>query len=200
MLRAMYYIITRGLNRSLDGGTHSISAFSPSTRHKEPPGTADSEVAATHGHVSSLTPPLPNTSCPPNCHCRCHCALVSIIPEILSSILGKLYVPKGLRAALSKGRTQCDNPSCKRHQLDLVTIKYYFPRWFVQVSAEIRTQRVPIYFCIRTPRVVKSLDWLVNATLDDVETKLRSRELTVNDVRPDGLSALHVRSSSLFMR
>ena len=61
---------------------------------------------------------------------------------------------------------------------------------------ELQTQRIPVHFCIQTSRVVHKLFWLQWATLEEVRRKLLSRELTVNDVQPDGYSVLHVSAST----
>lgn len=54
-----------------------------------------------------------------------------------------------------------------------------------------------VHFPLRMPRIVGQYDliWLQFATVDAVRAKLWSRELTVDDVQPDGYTPLHVSTS-----
>ena len=92
---------------------------------------------------------------------------------------------------------RCNDGRCKRHRSNLLQIRYCCPTWFAEIDANIRLSCLPIHFCIQTPRVVQKLVWLHSATLEEVRQKLQDRELTVNDVTPNGLSALHVSASAL---
>lgn len=145
----------------------------------------------------------PDMFCGSGCSgCRRRKALVSVIPTMLSSILGRLYVPRGIRSISPQPCTQlqCDDPTCKRHHNDLTTLRFYFPDWFNQISAELRVEnQSTIHFALWMPRVVEQGDlrWLEFATWDEVKQKLRSRELTVNDVHPNGQSVLHVSAPLL---
>lgn len=184
---------TREVNQAFD----EISTTSPTTRssahqHDSEGSSTDNIHNADGAHVH-----CERHTCPSDCKCRCHKASKSVIPFALSSILGRLYVPhaQGILSMLSQPRKQCDEPTCKRHHTNLLRIKYYFPSWFQQINAEIRIEnQSSVHFSLRIPRVVdeKDLYWLIVATPAQVREKLWSRELTVNDVSPDGYTVLHV--------
>lgn len=138
-----------------------------------------------------------NDRCPPSCRCRCHRPPISAIPEWLHFVFGRAVIHHDWLSAIASARTACNDRGCRRHRSNLLQIRYYCPAWFAQINAEIRTEHLPVHFIIQTPRLVKrrGLDWLKRATLDEVRQKLWSRQLTVNDVEPDGYSVLHVRIS-----
>ena len=60
------------------------------------------------------------------------------------------------------------------------------------MEATIRFECFPVHFCIQTPRVVDSLHYLYEISLEDFKIKLSTRELTLRDVEPNGYSVLHV--------
>ena len=72
-------------------------------------------------------------------------------------------------------------------------IKYCLPTWFAHIEALIKIEKFPVYFCIQTPRVVPSLQYLYVISLDEFKSKLSDREITLHDVESDGYSILHVR-------
>lgn len=116
-----------------------------------------------------------------------------------SSVLGRLYLPREIRAILSHPRAQCDETTCRRHRTNLLTIQYYFPSWFNQINAEIRIEnQCSVHFSLRVPRFVGANDlvWIARATLDQVKKKLWSGELTVNDVDSCGMTVFHVSAVS----
>ncbi|KAJ3555003.1 hypothetical protein NM688_g2812 [Phlebia brevispora] len=186
----------RGLNQLFDRVT--TCSFPPPTTASI---TTSGDAAQSSGTLQDIsTPdataedeayPFANIRCQLNCPCRCHKRTIPIVPRQLIPWVGGLYVPPSLFSALASSSTPCDDPSCKRRQSDLFTIKYYLPSWFAEVTADIRLKVFPVHFCIRTQRVVKSLAYLNTDSLDDIRRKLSSRELTVNDVQPNGFTVLH---------
>lgn len=138
----------------------------------------DVAISCTNGF--SAHPGHYSGHCGPNCKCRCHERSVSIIPLVLNSLFGR-----------SQPRVECDEPTCKRLQ----RMTFSVLRAFRQITAEVWIEGQSLtHVTLRMPRVVGENDlfWLERATLDDVRQRLSSRELTVNDVHPDGLSVLHV--------
>lgn len=130
-----------------------------------------------------------HTRCPVECRCCCHrTSSLTFVP----TFIGSVYIPKTLLSSLWSSTNQCDYASCKRRRDDLMTIRYYLPTWFAEVDATIRFKAFPLHFCIQTPRVVESLGFLVGASMDEIQIKLSTREMTVNDVDREGLSVLHV--------
>lgn len=135
--------------------------------------------------------------CPPSCRCRCHIPLIPLVPQFLRSVAGCLFVQHDWLSALVSARTPCNDRGCKRHRSNLLKIKYHCPAWFAHINAEIRTECIPVHFCIQTQRVVMDLGWLEFATLDTVKQKLSNRELAVNDVQSNGVTVLHVSTHFL---
>ena len=131
--------------------------------------------------------------CSSDCSCRCHRPArdVQLIPKALRPWLGQVCVPSTLPAALWLSSHLCDNGQCLRGRQLVQTIRYTAPRWFAQVEATIRFEAFPLHFCIQTPRVVPSLEFLLRISFDDFKIKLSTRELTLCDVEPDGFSVLH---------
>ncbi|KAJ3543877.1 hypothetical protein NM688_g5807 [Phlebia brevispora] len=113
-----------------------------------------------------------------------------VAPQGVYPWLGSLSVrsqpPPGLQRC-----GQCNKPSRKCGHSDVLVVEYNPPPWFAEIWAEVRCSTIPVHFSIRTPRQVDSLAWLCHATLEDVKMKLQSRELTVNDVEPNGFTVLH---------
>ena len=70
-------------------------------------------------------------------------------------------------------------------------IKYTAPGWFAHVEATIRFEAVPVHFCIQTPRVVPTLNYLKWISFDEFKIKLSNREVTLCDIEPKGRSVLH---------
>lgn len=182
----------QGINQAFDevGSTPPNAISSPSAHHT----LAECEGSSTH-HEDGISIPQKRPTCPPDCGCRCHKAPDSVIPAMLSSVLGRLYLPRDIRAALTQPRAQCDEATCRRHHNNLFTIQYYFPSWFKRINAEIRIEnQCSIHFSLRVPRYVAAgaLNWIALATPDEIKAKLWSRELTVNDVDQYGLTVFHV--------
>ena len=132
--------------------------------------------------------------CPDVCPCRCHAPSrdVQLVPKALRSWLGQLNVPPTLLAAFSSSFIPCNNHRCARGRQQIQKIKYTVPGWFVQVEATIRFETFPVHFCIQTPRVVPTLNYLYWIDFDDFRIKLSNRDLTLCDVEPNGISVLHV--------
>ena len=149
-----------------------------------------SPAAAAARNRSSLT----QDECPDECPCRCHTPSrdVQLIPKALRPWLGQLDVPPTLLAAFSSSFTPCDSAECARGRRQVQNIKYTAPGWFLQVEATIRCEAFPVHFCIQTPRIVPSLRFLVNISFEEFRIKLSTRELTLCDVQPNGMSVLHV--------
>lgn len=181
---------SQGINQAFDEfTTQPISPLYP--------GFTENEASSTHCACPEGSIPLPCElpACQPGCRCHCHKPPTSIIPTSLSSLLGRMYVPQGMRSMLFQVWARCDEPRCRRQHTSLFIIKYYFPLWFRRINAEIRVEsHGSVHFSLRIPRVVgkNSFHWLMGATVDEVKEKLWSRELTVNDVDPDGFTLLHV--------
>lgn len=185
----------QGINQAFDevGTTPPDTIPSPSAHHTP----AESEGSSTRheGNTDGIPLPQKQYTCLPDCGCRCHKAPDSVIPAMLSSVLGRLYLPRDIRAALSQPRAQCDEATCRRHHNNLLTIQYYFPSWFKRISTEIRIEnQCSVHFSLRVPRYVAvgALGWIAFAKPDEVKAKLWSRELTVNDVDQHGLTVFHV--------
>ena len=82
----------------------------------------------------------------------------------------------------------------------LTAIHPWLSLWFKRAATVIRPWSCYINFIIQTPRVVPSLHFLYDISLDEFRRKLLSREITVNDTEEDGLTILHVRVTLLAMR
>ena len=132
--------------------------------------------------------------CPDVCPCRCHAPSrdVQLVPKALRPWLGQLNVPPTLLAAFSSLFIPCDHAECTRGRRQVQSIKYTAPGWFARIEATIQFEAVPVHFCIQTPRVVPSLEFLFTISFDEFKVKLSTRELTLCDVEPDGFSVLHV--------
>ena len=70
-------------------------------------------------------------------------------------------------------------------------IKYTAPAWFAHIEATIQFEALPVHFCIQTPRVVPSLNYLYYISFDEFRIKLSTHELTLYDIEPKGRSVLH---------
>lgn len=129
------------------------------------------------------------------CHCRCHTfSSVFPIPDWLTPWIGTLYIPQALLSSLwSSVLDSCSEWTCQRSRTNLKIIKYFLPTWFAQVEASIRFEALPIHFYIRTPRVVKSLAFLNNISLDDFKQLLQTQRITIYDTASNGYSLVHVR-------
>ena len=158
----------------------------------DPRESSQADLLGTIDRTSTSSTVTVSNRCPPNCCCRCHQPAISVLPWWLSPLIGRLTFQYDRLAALASARVQCNDKQCKRHRSDLLQIKYCCPSWFAQINAEIRSETIPVKFCIQTPRVVKTLDWLFNASYKDVKARLYSRELTVNDVDLGGYTVMHV--------
>ena len=132
--------------------------------------------------------------CPDVCPCCCHTPSrdVQLIPKALRPWLGQLNLPPTILAAFSLSFTPCDHAECARGWRQVQNIKYTAPAWFARIHATIQFEVLPVHFCIQTPRVVSSLNYLWEITIDEFRIKLSTRELTVCDVEQNGLSVLHV--------
>ncbi len=138
----------------------------------------DVAISSTNGF--SAPPGHYSGHCGPNCKCQCHNTTVSIIPLLFKSLFGR-----------SQPRVECNEPTCKHLQ----RMTFSVLRAFRQVTAEVWIEGQSLtHVTLRMPRVVgeNGLVWLETTTLDAVRQRLSSRELTVNDVHPDGQSVLHV--------
>ena len=134
--------------------------------------------------------------CPDGCPCCCHTPSrdVQLIPKALRPWVGQLNIPPTFLTAFDSSSIPCDNSHCARARRQVQNIKYTAPGWFAHVEATIRFESFPVHFCIQTPRVVPSLRFLLNISFDEFKVKLSTRELTLCDVEPNGLSVLHVSS------
>ena len=132
--------------------------------------------------------------CAGGCPCCCHRPSrdVQLIPKTLRPWLGRLNVPPTLLAAFNSSFIPCDHPECALGRQQIQKIKYTAPGWFAHVEATIRFEAVPVHFCIQTPRVVPTLNYLYWIDFDDFRIKLSNRDLTLYDVEPNGFSVLHV--------
>ena len=132
--------------------------------------------------------------CPDRCLCCCHTPSrdVQLIPKPLRPWVGQLNVPSTLLAALSASFTPCDHAECARCRRQVQNVKYTAPAWFARIEATIQFEVLPVQFCIQTPRTVPSLRFLLDISFDEFKIKLSTRELTLCDVQPDGISVLHV--------
>ena len=135
-------------------------------------------------------------ACTSQCRCRCHKQPDDYrpVPRGLEYLLGDVRIPKGLFGSIFGSRRPCDDAQCLRTKEGLSVIKWYLPRWFAQVHAEVSFQSLPVHFVTQTPRPVRSLALMYDLSFEELKIKLSNRELTVNDVQPDGLTVLHVCS------
>lgn len=148
-------------------------------------------------HSSFTTPGASKRACTSQCRCRCHKQLDDYrpVPRELEFLLGDVRIPNRLFGSIFSSSRPCDDAQCVRTKQALSTIKWYLPRWFAQVHAEVSFQSLPVHFVIQTPRVVQSLDFMYRLSFRELKIKLSNRELTVNDVEPSGFTVLHVCSS-----
>lgn len=180
---------------ALEPGSNDTSLHQAGGRSLDPRLTSSSSRARDDRAIPSLMANTAATSyangfsgyysghCVPNCRCQCHKTTVSITRLVLNSLLGR-----------SQPRVTCDEPTCRHLQ----RLSFTMLRSFRQITAELWIEGQSLtHVSLRMPRVVDHNDllWLQDATLDDVRLKLSTRELTVNDVRPNGESVLHVSAS-----
>lgn len=137
--------------------------------------------------------------CPPRCSCCCHRPSFYSTLELLRLVAGNLFSHHGWLSASASARTACNDRECRQKRTDLLQIKVRCPTWFAQINADVRMKCIPMHVCIQTPRAVRSLLWLQDATLEQVTKKLSCRELTLSDVESDGESVLHVSRSILYV-
>lgn len=126
---------TREINQAFDEIGTASSITRPVAHHRNYGESSIDNADGAHIHGEQ-------SACPSDCGCRCHKAPKSVIPIALSSLLGRLYVSQvqSIFSILSQPRIQCDEPTCNRHHINLLRIKYYFPAWFQQINAEIRIE------------------------------------------------------------
>ena len=158
------------------------------------PDARDIELTSPAAAAARIRSSPMQDGCPNDCPCRCHAPSrdVQLIPKALRPWLGRLNVPRTLLAASSSSVLPCDHAECARGRQQIQKIKYTVPGWFLQVEATLRCEAFPIHFCIQTPRTVSSLRFLWYISFDEFKMKLSTRELTLCDVEPNGLSVLHV--------
>lgn len=141
---------------------------------------------------------IPQPNCPSDCPCRCHqsSSACPLTPLALNRGLG-MHIPGALISSLTSSTQMCDDTRCAQMRNRLITMQRLFPMWFGRVEGTIRTQSCPVHFTIQTPRVVHSLDFLYNISLDEFRMKLTNREITVNDTERDGRTILYVCRTSI---
>lgn len=166
-----------------------------------------SENRVHEGEVPYGSPHAPDarddrSRCSAHCRCRCHrISSLRPIPSWLSPWIGALYIPRTLLASLWSTFDACTDRSCQRGRAGLMTVKYFLPAWFARLEASIRFEALPVQFCIQTPRVVESLDFLDGAGigLDDLKRMLATRRVTLHDTEPSGFPLVHVSTIYLWI-
>ena len=138
--------------------------------------------------------PQVGQSCPEGCACVCHrpSSIIYPIPSWLNQWLGKLSIPRTLVSSLIPFSFPCNDAHCQGDRGRLRIIRYDLPLWFTQVEASIRFEASSLHFHVQTPRVVPCLRYLYFISFEEFRIKLSTREITVQDVEPDGYSVLHV--------
>lgn len=159
-------------------------------------GNSSDDDAASHSDRLSRHAQFRQLACADGCRCRCHRRYqrsVRPIPNSLSSWLGTLTFPGTISSSFWLASDECNEWACRRKGTNLRTIEYLLPTWFAQVEASIRFEALPVHVLIQTPRVVESLDFLLDISLDDFKQRLSTRSLTIHDTQPNGQSVVHVR-------
>ena len=138
--------------------------------------------------------------CYDDCNCRCHHKAITRTPICINESLGSFYIHHQDRPWYHFGAVECDNQSCRRSRRYLTVLKYFLPRWFAGIIANlnisINFRPFPLNLSIISRNVVSYESRIfVLARNDDVEgvrMLLRNGEASINDVDPSGNGVLDV--------
>lgn len=117
---------------------------------------SSNKKSPTAAPVQVQTSLLDMTSCDKACACNCHKTRRLMVPCWLQAIMGFLLIGY---SGLKLSGNSCNEKICRQQQKSILTLNYYFPRWFVyQRLINFRNYWSPIegnIMSIRTPRIIE---------------------------------------------
>ena len=157
-------------------------------------------------HLVEVGMALPRQGCPPNCKCSCHLRTKSSfrfqLPELVTGVLGSLFVGySGYPIASNR----CTISQCSRARSLALQVHYIFPQWFLSIALRASIQmsaigglsvgvivkhRIPF-----TPSIVTTAQY---GSLRELRTFFTSDKVRIDAVDDlSGRSALHYAMYSL---
>lgn len=119
--------------------------------------SSEKKLQNTASGVRVQTSVFDQGTCNNTCPCRCHKGNKHALPEWLNPFVGKVLI--GYSGIPS--RSSCSEKICRPDEFCLLTVSYYFPRWFLghcMISFRNRwTPRQGHAISVRTPRVLSSV-------------------------------------------
>lgn len=155
-----------------------------------------------------ITTSMPRKACDRTCNCQCHIRTQFQTPKFLSAVIGTLFYSSTNTPSLDV--RPCNITTCLRSQPSSSSrLTYYFPSWMMRTAAVYSMWtslegRNSSWF-VKMPREVPygELCWLdIKLGIEEhLFESLKRQEISPYDVRPTGVSLLHVsyryRSGSL---
>lgn len=143
---------------------------------------------------------LRRRKCDVRCRCRCHSHTRAQSPQMLQSVLGKMFVGY---ASLPLLTPSCDNRRCQGSSEGYLQVNYYFPQWFLAriLSLVVRFQDAQTpEVSLRMLNVRSSCESIFryagSGDVDSIQFLLAQEKGSVLDVTDDsGHSLLHVRDA-----
>lgn len=97
---------------------------------------------------------LRTNGCKASCMCCCHTRSIASTPDVMSQITGTLFV--GYFGLPFFNVCKCTETTCSRQSLALVSLNYYFPRWFAARMMTLQSSWTCLNdyrLTIKTPRL-----------------------------------------------
>lgn len=146
-----------------------------------------------------ITLSIPRKTCDGTCNCQCHNRAQLQTPRWLSAAVGTLFYSHSHTPSIDI--RPCNVSTCFRSQLSSCSrLTYYFPGWMMRTAVVYSTWssikgRNSSWF-IKMPRELpinlRCWDLVRNGHVEEIKELLESREVSPYDIRPDGVSILHV--------
>lgn len=139
--------------------------------------------------------------CNARCICLCHNRLTTITSDSMNQILGTLFV--GYAGLPIFPKSNCTETTCIRHSSVLLTISYYFPRWFAarMIAFQYSWTSLNKYrLNIKTPRTRSDSEhvfiYAMTGNISQVQAVFANSLASPFDmIQTSGHSLLHVRCS-----
>lgn len=141
---------------------------------------------------------LRRRKCDMRCRCRCHLQTRAQSPQMLQSVLGRIFVGY---ASLPLLTPSCDNRRCQGSSEGFLQVNYYFPRWFlarilslVVKFQDAQTPEVSLRILNMRSSCESIFRYAEYGDADSIQFLLAKGRGSVLDVTDDsGHSPLHVR-------
>lgn len=146
-----------------------------------------------------ITTRIPLTACSVACKCQCHIRIQTQTPKWLSAVIGTLFYSSAYTP--SPDIRQCNVKTCLRAQPSSSSrLTYYFPSWVMRKAVVYSTwsnlNGENSCWMIKMPKEISASDicWqLIRlGNVKGIQRLLKSRLISPYDIRPDGVSLLHV--------